>query len=109
MRLPFFSPLVQMLHIFVIFGKYLPSSLRETILLRVDNKRRPNSNMLHTWVQETFVEKTFTNQRETHVVTSAAGLVSSFENFEMILMLCPQFVWTIGYRKSRLLNAINAF
>jgi hypothetical protein len=116
--------------------------------------------MLHTWVQEKFVEKIFTNQRETHVVASAdrtpfflsynllkkrfmghiayytstfiqkkkwrqqlkmhkviiispykgSGLVSSFQNFDMI-MLCSKsdWNWPIGYRKLRLLNAINAF
>jgi hypothetical protein len=36
----------------------------EKPLLRVDDKHRPHGNMLHTWVQEKFVENIFIYERQ---------------------------------------------
>jgi hypothetical protein len=43
---------------YMIFVKYLPSNLRESILLTVGD------NAVHAWVQKKFVEKMFTNQKK---------------------------------------------
>ena len=51
----------------MIFGKYLPSSLR-----RVSDKRRPSGNMLHTEVCEKNIHK---SKRTAHEYASASRTV----------------------------------